>query len=151
MAVSDGTLPTYSLTYFIPLVSFYTSWEHQKTSGFLMVSGGIEKEQWHKISIFLSYWLTDWLTDWLNFYQTDWFLYEHWLKGLKKMWNRVKSMSELSRPYFKISPHHHSYQLHGIFLQYHFNLWLTPWRKLIKLAKCHLNFLRGFILWFVDE
>ena len=32
------------------LVSFYTPWKHQKTSGFLMFSGGIEKEHWHEMS-----------------------------------------------------------------------------------------------------
>ena len=36
------------LTHFIPLVSFYTPWKHQKTSGFLF-SGGIERAQWQKI------------------------------------------------------------------------------------------------------
>ena len=35
----------YNLTYFIPLVSFYTPWKHQKTSGFLIFSGDIEREQ----------------------------------------------------------------------------------------------------------
>ena len=28
---------------------FYTPWKHQKTSGFLMFSGGIEVEQWLKM------------------------------------------------------------------------------------------------------
>ena len=36
------------LTYFIPLASFGTPWKHQKTSGFLMFSGRIEREQWHE-------------------------------------------------------------------------------------------------------
>ena len=31
-------------TYFMPLVSFYTTWKHQKTSGYLILSGGIEKD-----------------------------------------------------------------------------------------------------------
>ena len=37
----------YILTHFIPLVSFffYTPWKHQKTRGFLMFSGGIERDQ----------------------------------------------------------------------------------------------------------
>ena len=30
--------------HFIPLVSFYTLWKHQKTSGFLMFSGGIGRD-----------------------------------------------------------------------------------------------------------
>ena len=42
------------LTHFIPLVSFYTLWKHQKTfgetSGFLMFSGGIERYHWHEMS-----------------------------------------------------------------------------------------------------
>ena len=33
-------------THFMPLVSFYTPWKHQKTRGFLF-SGGIEREQCH--------------------------------------------------------------------------------------------------------
>ena len=37
------------LTYFMPLVSFYTSRKHQKTYGFLMLSGDIEKEQGHEM------------------------------------------------------------------------------------------------------
>ena len=40
---------SFLLTYFMPLVSFYTPWKHQKTSGFLMFSGGIERDQWHEI------------------------------------------------------------------------------------------------------
>ena len=36
---------TVLLIHFMTLVSFYTSLKHQKTSGFLMFSGGIEKEQ----------------------------------------------------------------------------------------------------------
>ena len=31
------------------LVSFYTPWKHQKTSRFLMLTRGIEKNQWHEI------------------------------------------------------------------------------------------------------
>ena len=38
-----------ALTHFMPLVSFYTAWKHQKTSGFLMFSGGIERDQWHEM------------------------------------------------------------------------------------------------------
>ena len=33
------------LTHFMPLVSFYAPWKHQKTFGFLMFSGGIEKDR----------------------------------------------------------------------------------------------------------
>ena len=33
----------------MPLVSFYIPWKHQKTSGFLMFSGGIERDQWHEM------------------------------------------------------------------------------------------------------
>ena len=36
---------TVLLTHFMTLVSFYTSLIYHKTSGFLMFSGGIEKEQ----------------------------------------------------------------------------------------------------------
>ena len=31
------------LTFFIPLVSFYTPWKHQETRGYLIFSGGIER------------------------------------------------------------------------------------------------------------
>ena len=36
------------LAHFIPLISFYTPWKHQKTSGFLIFSWGIERHQWHE-------------------------------------------------------------------------------------------------------
>ena len=31
---------SWTLNHFMPLVSFYTAWTHQKTRGFLMFSGG---------------------------------------------------------------------------------------------------------------
>ena len=34
------------LTYFMQLVSFYTPWKHQKTRGFLMFAGGVERDKW---------------------------------------------------------------------------------------------------------
>ena len=37
------------LTHFLPLARFYTPWKDQKTKGFLMFSGGIEKDQWHEM------------------------------------------------------------------------------------------------------
>ena len=37
------------LTRFMPLISFYTPRKHQKTRGFLMFSGGIERDQWHEM------------------------------------------------------------------------------------------------------
>ena len=39
----------YGLTHFMPLVSFYTPWEYQKTRGFLIFSGVIERDHWHEI------------------------------------------------------------------------------------------------------
>ena len=33
----------------MPLVSFNTPWKHQKTSGFLMFLGGIERDWWHEM------------------------------------------------------------------------------------------------------
>ena len=33
----------------MPLVSFYTPWKQQKTSGFLMFSGGIKRDLWHEM------------------------------------------------------------------------------------------------------
>ena len=38
-----------ALTHFMSLASFYTPWKHQKTSAFLIISGGIEKDQWHEM------------------------------------------------------------------------------------------------------
>ena len=37
---------TTSLTYFGSMFSFYTPWKHQKTFGFLVISGGIKWEHW---------------------------------------------------------------------------------------------------------
>ena len=37
------------LTQYMPLVSFYTPWKHQKTKGFLMFPGVIERHQWHEM------------------------------------------------------------------------------------------------------
>ena len=39
------------LKHFMPLLSFYTHWKHQKTSGFLIFSGGIERYQWHEMGL----------------------------------------------------------------------------------------------------
>ena len=36
-------------THFMPLDVFYTSLKYQKIRGFLIFSGGIEKDQWHEI------------------------------------------------------------------------------------------------------
>ena len=36
------------LTHFMSLISFDTPWKHQKTSGFLMFSGGIKRDQGHE-------------------------------------------------------------------------------------------------------
>ena len=38
------------LTYFMQLVSFYTSWKHQKISGILIFSGGIDTNRRHEMS-----------------------------------------------------------------------------------------------------
>ena len=40
-------------TYFIPLISFHTIWKYEKTICFLMFSGDIAKEQWHKMGLLL--------------------------------------------------------------------------------------------------
>ena len=40
---------TSNLTHFQPVFHFYAPWKHQKTSGFLMFSGGIEIEHWLKM------------------------------------------------------------------------------------------------------
>ena len=36
-------------TYFMTLLSFYTFWKHQRSSGFIKFSGGIERVQWHEM------------------------------------------------------------------------------------------------------
>ena len=38
-----------TLTHFMPRVSFYTPWKHQKTKDLPMFSGGIERDQWDEI------------------------------------------------------------------------------------------------------
>ena len=38
------------LTHFLPLVSFYAPSKRKKTRGFLIFSGGIERDQRHKMS-----------------------------------------------------------------------------------------------------
>ena len=35
--------------YFMPLVLLYTPCKHQQSKGFLMFSGGIEKDQYHEM------------------------------------------------------------------------------------------------------
>ena len=35
----------------MPLVSSYTPWEHQETKGFLIFSGGIERDQGHVMGL----------------------------------------------------------------------------------------------------
>ena len=37
------------LTHFMPLISLDTPWKHQKSSGFLMFSGCIKRDQWHEM------------------------------------------------------------------------------------------------------
>ena len=37
------------LVHFMPLVSFDTTWKHLKPFGFLIFSGGIERDQWHEM------------------------------------------------------------------------------------------------------
>ena len=39
----------FALTHFQQMFHFYTSWKHQKTGGFLMLSGNIEVEHWLKM------------------------------------------------------------------------------------------------------
>ena len=38
-----------NLTHIQPMLHFHTPWKHQKTSNFLMFSGGTETEQWFKM------------------------------------------------------------------------------------------------------
>ena len=35
--------------HFMPLISFYNPLKHDKTSGFLIFLGDIEREQWHEM------------------------------------------------------------------------------------------------------
>ena len=37
------------LTYLLSLLCFYSFWKHQKTICFLIISRGIERDQWHEI------------------------------------------------------------------------------------------------------
>lgn len=45
--------PNALLTHVMPLVSFQTSWKHQKISGFPMLSEGLERDQWQQARISL--------------------------------------------------------------------------------------------------
>ena len=50
------------LTHFVPLISFCTSWKHQKNFG-CMFSGDIERDQWHEMCYRPSItWLETWQT-----------------------------------------------------------------------------------------
>ena len=43
-----------ALTHFMPLISFYTPWKHQKNKGFQMFSGGIERDRgtkWFNVNL----------------------------------------------------------------------------------------------------
>ena len=42
--------PKFRLTHFMQLASFDTPWKHQKTIGFLMFSGGAERDQLHEMN-----------------------------------------------------------------------------------------------------
>ena len=44
-----GNIVTKKMNRFVQLISLYTPWKPQKTSGFLMFSGGLEREQWHEM------------------------------------------------------------------------------------------------------
>ena len=50
LETTDRALQWLPFTYFMPLLSFYTFWKHQRCSGFLKFSGGIERVQWHEMS-----------------------------------------------------------------------------------------------------
>ena len=46
-----------TLTHVMPLISFYTPWKRQKTYGFMMISGGVERDQGHEVNCgFLRLW-----------------------------------------------------------------------------------------------
>ena len=45
----------FCISHFMPLTSFDTPWKHQKTSGFLMFSGGIKRDQWHEMGYALNW------------------------------------------------------------------------------------------------
>ena len=42
------------VTHVMSLLFFYTPWKYQKVSGFLMFSGGIERNHWHEIGYLVS-------------------------------------------------------------------------------------------------
>ena len=37
------------LNHFMPMFSFYPPWKHQKIRDFLMLLGGLERDQWHEM------------------------------------------------------------------------------------------------------
>ena len=60
----------------MPLVSSCTSWKYQKTSAFLMFSGGVERDQWHEMGYFFS--VQDWSKVWcITFDIVSKFRYDH--------------------------------------------------------------------------
>ena len=46
------------LNHFMALISFDTSWKHQKNRNFLMLSGGIKRHQWHEMGYYKTYYLS---------------------------------------------------------------------------------------------
>ena len=46
---TEGESVFLTQTHLMPLGSFFTSWKHQKTRGFLMFSGDTERDQWHEM------------------------------------------------------------------------------------------------------
>ena len=53
-----------SLNHFVPLVFLYTPWKHQKTSGFLMFSGSIQRDWRHEMGFWLNIKATSYWADW---------------------------------------------------------------------------------------
>ena len=49
--LKDTKVSLLVLSHFMPLVFFYIPWKNQKTRGFLMFSGDIEKDQWYKMGL----------------------------------------------------------------------------------------------------
>ena len=51
VSLEDASKNVFSvwLFLFMPPICFYTTWKYQKTTGFLMFSGGLETKQWHEM------------------------------------------------------------------------------------------------------
>ena len=82
------------------LVSFNTPWKRQKTSGFLMFSVGIKRDQWHEIGYYCEMWTQAYSKVFtarkMNFSIKDFFNKCDQIRNLLRIWSHLlkKSLTE---------------------------------------------------------